>query len=219
VLLGVDEPAPSGGASRFWAVGRSPTGTGNRGFELVHAATPAGPWTSGFEVNFFGGFAREPSGTIWMGDEGGGVYRSVDGAVTFTDVSPSTAVACLTYAHGALWGCRPGTPEQPALGRWNDARGAFDDVVTLADITRLVQCDPPTEVETLCAAAWVEWQRDVLMIPPPKPALADAGAARTTESDSSCSLAPWAARRSSSSDTVCFALAALLLRARRRRFH
>jgi hypothetical protein len=218
-LLAVQAPTMPSGPSRFWAVARSPASVGNRGFDLVHADAPGGPWTSALQVNFFGGFAIDPSGAIWMGDEGGGVYQSLDGAVTFTNVAPSTAVACLTFAQGTVWGCTPGTPKQPALVQWNDARSAFDDVVALGDVTRLAKCDPSLEVEKTCAVAWIEWQRDVLMIPPPTPAPADAGAPRALEPDSSCSLAARAGSRAPSSEAVFVGLAALLARLRRRRTH
>ena len=219
VLLAVQDPTVPTGPSRFWAVARSPATVGNRGYELLHADAPAGPWTSVLDVNFFGGFAIEPSGAIWMGDEGGGVYRSLDGAATFTNVSPSTAVACLVSAQAAVWGCTPGTPEQRALAQWNDAQGTFDDVVALRDVTHMVECDPALEIEKTCAAAWVEWQRDVLMLPPSTPAPAAAGASPATESDSSCSLAPRTGRRGPPNGATLIVLVALLLGARKRRTH
>lgn len=196
---------------RFWAVARSPGSIGNRGFDLVHADSPDGPWTTALQVNFFGGFTIEPSGAIWMGDEGGGVYRSLDGAVTFTNIAPSTAVACLTYGEGTVWGCTPGIPEQPALVQWNDTTSTFDDAATLREVTHMAECDPAMEVEKVCAAAWAEWKRDVLMIPPPTMAPADAGAAPAPEPDSSCSLAARTGTRGAPRGTALIAFAALLL--------
>jgi hypothetical protein len=216
-LLAVQDATTPSGPVRFWAVARTPASIGNRGFDLVHADSPGGPWATALQVNFFGGFAIEPSGAIWMGDEGGGVYRSLDGAVTFTNVAPPTAVACLTYAQGTVWGCTPGTPEQRALVRWNDPRSAFDDVVALGEVTHMVECDPAMEVEKTCAAAWAEWKRDVLMIPPPAMAPADAGAAPAPEPDSSCSFTSKAGARGSPRSATFITLAALVLGARKLR--
>jgi hypothetical protein len=100
--------------------------------------------------------------------------------------------------------------------QWNDTAGSFDDVVALRDVTHMVECDPALEVEKTCAAAWIEWRRDVLMIPPPTPAPAAAGAAPGTESDSSCSLAALREPRKSSNGSALIALATLLLGVLRR---
>jgi hypothetical protein len=216
-LLAVQSQSVPSASLRFWAVARSATSVGNRGFELHRADAPEGPWTTALQVNFFGGFAIEPGGAIWMGDEGGGVYQAVDGAASFTNVAPSTGVACLTYAQGTVWGCTSGTPKQPALVQWNGVARAFDGVVALGDITRLVECDAAVEVERKCSTAWAEWQRDVLMIAPPTPAPADAGAAPAPEADSSCSVAARTGSRKSSDGVTLLLIAALLRGARKRR--
>jgi hypothetical protein len=201
---------------RFWAVARSLASIGNRGYELHRADAPEGPWTSVLQVNFFGGFAIEPSGAIWMGDEGGGVHRSLDDAASFTNVAPSTAVACLTHAQGTVWGCTSGTPIQPALVQWNEGVGVFDSVVALGEVTHMVECDPSAAADTTCMTAWTEWQRDVLMLAPPAAASADAGTAPPPETDSSCSLAARRAPSRSSNGTMFITFAALLLCARKR---
>jgi hypothetical protein len=127
-----------------------------------------------FQVNYFGGFAIEPSGAIWIGEESGGAYRSSNGGLSFDNVvGPALAIAHLSYAQDAIWACTPGLPNQRALARWSTARSAFEDVVALGDITQLVGCAPEVNAPAICAAAWAEWQRDILMLPP---APGDAGA-------------------------------------------
>jgi hypothetical protein len=164
-LLDVEPAVGDAGTARLWAVGRSATAMGIQGFSLFGAASLSGPWSSVHDVRFFGGFARDPGGALWLGDEAGGVYRSTDGGGSFTDVSPTTAVSCLDFAQGTLWGCTPGLATQNALVAWNDDGQAFGGVVTLANVTRMADCSPETDVATKCAAAWVEWQRDILMVP------------------------------------------------------
>lgn len=159
-------PVSDAGIARFWAVGRSATAMGNQGFSLFGAASPSGPWSPAHDVRFFGGFARDPGGALWLGDEAGGVFRSTDGGGSFIDVSSTTAVSCLDFAQGALWGCTPGLAEQTALVTWNDARHGFEGVVTLASVDRMPECAPETGVAAKCAAAWLEWRRDILMMPP-----------------------------------------------------
>ncbi len=161
------EPAGDAGVARWWAVGRSASAMANQGFSLFSAVSPSGPWNSVSDVRFFGGFARDPGGALWIGDEAGGVFRSVDGGGSFTNVSPTTAVSCLLFGQGALWACTPGIAEATALVTWSDERQAFDGVTRLADVTRMVDCSPELDVATKCAAAWLEWQRDVLMLPQP----------------------------------------------------
>jgi hypothetical protein len=216
-LLDVEDPIGLSGSPRLWAVARSPASAGNRGFEVAYATAPAGPWTSALEVNFFGGFAIDQDGAVWVGDEGGSVYRSEANAATFTDVSPSTAVACLAHAQGFLWGCTPGTPEQPALVQWNDTEGSFDAVVALRDVTNVVRCDPTIQVDKMCAPAWKEWQRDVLMLAPVAPAPAAAGAAGAGEAGSSCSFTA-RKERGIANEWSCVVGAVVVLRRRRRGF-
>ena len=170
VLLDVERTSDDG--RRFWAVGRPLGSLSNRGFELLAATTPQGPWTSMFQVNFFGGFAIEPSGAIWFGDESGGAYRSANGGLSFDNVGPGIPIAHLSYAQDAIWACMPGLPTERALARWSPARSAFEDVLALGAITRMVDCAPEVDAQTICAAAWAEWQRDILMshLPPATPA-------------------------------------------------
>jgi hypothetical protein len=154
---------PIGTSQRFWALARSADNTTNRGFDILHADSAAGPWAFALRVNYFGGFSIDPSGTITIGDEGGGVYRSSDGGDTFSDVAPDLAVACLAYADDALWACTPGTNLQPALSKEVAAAATFAGVVAFSDVDRLVDCGADLDVPTRCAAAFIEWRRDVLM--------------------------------------------------------
>jgi hypothetical protein len=156
VLLAVE----SGPPARLWARARKDA---VRGADILRAESAAGPWQPVLSVNFFGGFSVEPdSGAIWVGDEGGGVYRSSDGSESFAAVLPKTAVACLSHANGALWACTPGTSTQRALASWSAAASDFEAVMAFADVDRLVECAPEVGVAQLCAAAWHEWQVDVL---------------------------------------------------------
>ncbi|MDB4989332.1 MAG: hypothetical protein JWN04_4510, partial [Myxococcaceae bacterium] len=135
----------------------------NRGFDLLHADSLQGPWLPVLRINYFGGFTSAPDGTLWIGDEGGGVYRSQDHGDTFDNVAPKQAVSCLSYAGDALWACTPGTPTQPALTRLVPPSTSFDEVVALADVDHLVQCEAAVDVPQRCAAAWIEWRRDIRM--------------------------------------------------------
>jgi hypothetical protein len=155
VLLHVE----SGPAKRLWAMSRS---GGVRGVDILRAERLEGPWDEVLQVNFFGGFAADRStGVIWVGDEGGSLFRSSDGGDSFEDVQPSTAVACLVHDRRALWACTPGTTEQRALAALMDPDGDFEDVMAFADVDRMVDCAPELDVAQVCAAAWNEWRADV----------------------------------------------------------
>lgn len=153
---------------RLWALARSDDNTTNRGFDVLRAEAPQGPWTAVLRVNYFGGFALDGQGVVWVGDESGGLHRSDDDGETFVDVAPERAVSCLAAVGDSLWACAPGTNvepalvQQPASSKPSD-EASFAPVVALADVDQLVRCDADTDVPTRCAAAWVEWERDVRM--------------------------------------------------------
>jgi hypothetical protein len=172
---------------RLWALARSADNTTNRGFDLLRAEAPAGPWSSLLRVNYFGGFAIDARGLIWVGDESGGLHSSHDGGDHFTDVAPSQAVACLAAAEGSLLACAPGTNTMPALIARDAA--AFTPLVTFAEVDQLVDCAPDLDVPTRCAAAWVEWRRDVRMETLSTDAGADAAPpTRSPAHDGGCSI-------------------------------
>ncbi len=153
--------AETGTSGRLWAMARDAQTVGNRGFAILRAAGPAGPWQTMLRVNYFGGFVVDPHGVIWVGDEIGGVYRSDDGGDTFVNMESATDVSCLAYAGDALWACSPGTAAEPVLQKLVAGHAPFVEVVAFNDVVRLVAC-PGVDVEQVCAAAWQEWQRDVL---------------------------------------------------------
>jgi hypothetical protein len=222
VVLHVESSqAADAGTGRLWAVGRDRAKPS--AFAVFDAPRPQGPWKSILTVNYFGGFVRDPNGVIWIGDEGGGVYRSADGGVTFNDVAAQTGVACLDFAQGSLFGCTPGLTQQSALSRWNDDRQAFDDVVALANVHQMVECSAPTDVQTTCAAAWVEWERDVVGLhPSSRDAGTTPGESRAAGSSGGCSVsrsleASNGRSRSSTSSRSAYALGVLLLGASARR--
>jgi hypothetical protein len=182
-------------AGRLWAIARDAQTVGNRGFAVLVADGPAGPWSIKLRVNYFGGFVVDAQGVIWVGDEIGGLYRSDDGGETFGNLETGTDVACLACAGDALWACSPGLPSAPALLTLVAPQAPFVEVMAFDDVAELVSCDG-LGVESLCAAAWYEWQRDVLMLPAVDAGQADAGLeqgdaasqANRSRAPSSCSL-------------------------------
>jgi hypothetical protein len=205
------------------------------GVRIAHAAILDGSWQSALEVNFFGGFAVDPSepDVIFVGDEARGVFRSSDGGDSFEETQPDVSSACLTYGDGALWSCTPGLPHQTALARSSDALTPFVPVMAFDDARRLVACE---DVEELCASAWVEWQRDVLGVSLASDAgIVGAPDARSPEAGPpfdggdaapivpprdrgpSCTLAP--TRASARAGALTPLWAALLIASRRRRLH
>jgi hypothetical protein len=153
-------PSP---ALRLWASSRALDATGNRGVDILRADAAEGPWLSVLRVNFFGGFTVDADGVIWVGDEGGGVYRSVVDGDHFEAVQPNMAVACLLQGQDALWACTPGTPKKRAIAKSSAGSDPFSDVVAFADVDHLVAC-ADTDVNASCAPAWHEWQLDVRML-------------------------------------------------------
>ena len=151
-------------SGRLWAMARDMQSVGNRGFAILRGDGPAGPWRYMLRVNYFGGFVVDPEGVIWVGDEIGGVYRSTDGGETFGNMEPEADVACIAYGGASLWACNPATPQEPVLQVLAGGVPPFAEVVALTDVDRLIEC-PGTDVAHVCAGAWVEWQRDVLMRP------------------------------------------------------
>lgn len=158
-LLSADGPAPY----PLWAVTRDALTMGNRGLAVMRAQRPEGPWQEAQRVNYFGGLTIDAQGVIWIGDEIGGLQRSDDGGAHFQNLEADADIACLTAANGTLWACTPGTNAEPALQRIANGQPR-SAVVTLDAVDQLVSCRDQ-DVSQRCAAAWSEWQRDVLQRP------------------------------------------------------
>jgi hypothetical protein len=149
--------------SQLWAVARSLDSKGNHGFDILRSDGSDSPWTAALQVNYFGGLTITPSGEIWVGDEGRGVYRSTDAGDSFTNVAPTHAVSCLASAGTSVWAATPDLPMNPALNLLDGTTGALQPEVAFTDVDNLVTCAPELRVDWRCQAAWIEWQRDVLM--------------------------------------------------------
>lgn len=166
-----------GSKPRLWAMARDALTVGNRGRAILRAESPSGPWQTPLRVAYFGGLAIDRQGTISIGDEIGAMYESDDDGESFRKLPGDVPVACLAQAGDARWACTPGTLTDPVLQRV-DKSAVFSKAVALAEVDRLATCRPELEVERVCAAAWVEWQRDVLRLPA---FTSDAGAASSAE--------------------------------------
>jgi hypothetical protein len=151
----------SGTPERLWAVARDPTGVGNRGYLLLRADAPEGPFQTLLQVAYFGGLAIDGQGVISVGDELGGTYRSQDDGKTFQRLAPDVPVACLAQSADALWACTPESLQKPAL-RSMDAAAVYAEAMRFTAVESLVACAPELHVERACSAAWAEWRRDVL---------------------------------------------------------
>jgi hypothetical protein len=147
----------------LWAVARDAAAVGNRGFAILRAEGPAGPWQWTLRVNYFGGLVVDEHDVVWAADELSGIHRSDDAGETFI-LAAEAAVACLAHARDALWACTPTTLEEPALQKLTE--GVLTEAVALDQVDELAQC-PEREVADVCGAAWAEWQRDVLLRPSP----------------------------------------------------
>lgn len=198
------EPGPGG---RLWA--RASADAPPR-VALMRAELAEGPWQEALRVNFFGGFAIDAStagDVVWIGDEGGGLFRSEDGGESFDELHADVGVACLGRGREGLWACTPGLPDAPAVVTLARPDGAFDTALVLAEVDRLVECGPALDVASVCAAAWNEWRVDVLggaLATPP--AIEDAGLAEapdTTGSAGDATPEPTGARSSSAAGGGC----------------
>ncbi|MET0387730.1 MAG: hypothetical protein ABW321_17295 [Polyangiales bacterium] len=158
--------------ARLWAVARALDSRGNRGFDVMYTSDVDGEWHSALRVNYFGGLTITPSGEIWVGDEGGGIYRSRDAGRSFDNLDARSRVACLASEADAVWACTPALPMAPALQVLRET-GPMTPALAFGDVESLVSCDDQ-DIATQCQAAWAEWQRDVLM--QQDPAAVDAGA-------------------------------------------
>jgi hypothetical protein len=165
----------------LWAISRDALTVGNRGLAILRAQGPAGPWQTMLRVNYFGGLVVDAAGVIWVGDEIGGLYRSDDGGDSFRNSDSDADLGCLASSGGgALWACTPGTPKEPALQKLVSGQPRTD-IVAISAVDQLVSC-PGLDVAKTCAAAWVEWQRDVRLLPVTSQ---DAGAAAPADAGQS----------------------------------
>lgn len=149
-------------AGQLWAVARALDHKANRGFDILHADAASAPWQSRLRVNFFGGLTITDNGEIWVGDEGGGVYRSTDRGASFALVESPRSISCLASAGNEVWACTPDLPSAPALNVLDGAAVSFEPALSLADVDAQVTCAQHNQGVDPCQAAWVEWQRDVM---------------------------------------------------------
>jgi hypothetical protein len=204
--------AVQGASEQLWARARDAQSAGNAGAAILRAPSPDGPWLPLTRVEYFGGFVIDAAGVISVGDEIAGVYRSHDDGRTFRQLEPDARVSCLAAAGDTLWAGTTGVLRDPALQSMAPGQ-PFAGELALTDVQQLVSCRAELNVERVCASAWIEWQRDVLMravqLPDAgqpaaavdagadEPADADAGQAQPEDAAVSVDASP-AARRTSS---------------------
>jgi|GEM_PF-5465022 len=149
-------------AGQLWAVARALDHKANRGFDILHADAAGALWQSRLRVNFFGGLTITDNGEIWVGDEGGGVYRSTDRGASFAWVESPRSISCIASSGNEVWACTPDLPSAPALNVLAAAAASFEPALALADVDAQVTCAQHNQGVDPCQAAWVEWQRDVI---------------------------------------------------------
>jgi hypothetical protein len=188
---------------RVWGLVHA-EGAVNRGFQLVHADGLDGPFVPALYLDYFGGFARDAGGVLWVGDAGGHLYRSGDDGLSFVDVAPGFGASCVAPGPGGLDVCALSSPAKPSLSRYDRAADALTPRLALADVARLVSC-AELDVAARCASAWAEWNRDARLLPSAEAGVQapDGGAdAARPPDDGAVALAPDAApapaRRSAS---------------------
>jgi hypothetical protein len=178
--------------SRLWAVARALDSKSNRGFEILRSDGADSTWTAVLRVNYFGGLTITSGGEVWVGDEGRGVYRSTDSGASFTNVAAASSVSSLASAGASVWAATPDLPTAPALNLLDATTYALKPEVAFTDVESLVTCAPEVRADWRCQAAWIEWQRDVLMrdltpdagVPQPAAAApADAGGLAGAQAD------------------------------------
>ena len=196
-------------------VARALDNKGNRGFDILRSDGPGMPWQSRLRVNYFGGFTITSNGEIWVGDEGGGVYRSTDKGESFAAVDAPRSVSCLASAGNDVWACTPALPAAPALSVLDIAATKFVPSISMAEVDTQVMCAQQNQTSNPCQAAWIEWQRDVIgrdpslidtgspVVPPqdagPPPSAPDAAVveAPAPQPAAGCSVLPDASKGSS----------------------
>jgi MYXO-CTERM domain-containing protein len=157
-VLAADADTPT-----VWALVRAEGGV-NRGFQLVQAHSLDGPFVPALYVDYFGGFARDPGGVLWVGDAGGHLFRSEDDGASFVDVAPGLGASCVAPGPNGLDACTLSSPTKPALSRYDSAADALTPRLALADVDGMVSC-PELDVAARCESAWLEWNRDARLLP------------------------------------------------------
>jgi MYXO-CTERM domain-containing protein len=125
------------------------------------------------------GFALSDDGaTVWYGSGDGGLYRSADRGLHFTQVGAAPALG-LRFHAGALWLVTDWLREPFALGRSMDGGDHFEPVLRFEDVMGPPVCASPSEATSICVDRWAAF-RTSIEAPPPRP---DAGAPRDAAAD------------------------------------
>jgi MYXO-CTERM domain-containing protein len=114
-------------------------------------------------------------GTIWIaGIEG--LWRSDDGAATFTALAGPTRMSCVLEREDALLGCGFYADLKDGIGISTDRGASFSTLFEFTSITEPITCADGTPTARACELLWTDWQREILGI-------WDAGAPPVTTTD------------------------------------
>lgn len=104
-----------------------------------------------------------------------GLWRSTDGAETFSQVSGPERMTCVIERSDSLWGCGWYAMDADGIGTSTNAGDVFMPLMAFTDVTAPLACAASSPTATACEPLWLDWQREILtgMNAPP---ITDAGA-------------------------------------------
>lgn len=109
------------------------------------------------------GFAWGDDGTVWLsGADGGGLFRSTDRGVSFTQVRDGLSLSCLAARGSELWACGNNFTDGFAIGRSTDGGATFEPMLVLADIAGPVECAAGSPLPA-CAMEYSDLVRDLAL--------------------------------------------------------
>ncbi|MDB4932328.1 MAG: BNR/Asp-box repeat domain protein [Myxococcaceae bacterium] len=149
------------------------------GAHLAVVARTADPMTA---------FALSDDGaTVWYGSGDGGLYRSTDRGLHFTQLGMIPALG-LRFHAGSLWLVTDWLRQPWALGRSADGGDHFEPVLRFEDVAGPPVCASASEATAICNDRWPAFRSTIAT-----PARPDAGAARDATTDAPTVDAPPAA--------------------------
>ncbi len=176
-LLGVDPSAPEIVYARIDGLVLDETlGSSRKADDRLARSDDGGAtWTTVLTMRSIFGFATDErdSGTVWAGGDGG-LYRSTDRGVTFTQVDRFLSVRCLAHRADALYVCADEFADGYSIGRSTNDGTSFSPLLSFRDVKGIVECaDEPSPTRSSCERCVSDLVNDLML--DTSIAIADAG--------------------------------------------
>lgn len=119
-------------------------------------------WSSSLAVETLVAAAFGSDGTTAWVASSQGLWRSTDGAASFSHVAGTSWISAAFEHDNALWASGYYADGVDGIGVSSDLGASFQPLMAFTDVTDPVRCGPQAATTAACALLWQDWQREIL---------------------------------------------------------